>query len=429
MEYAISATWGILELVSFFYFSKIFLKQKQNATREKMALFCSCIVMAVLMNTSVEDLLRNILSILVLTALSYFLFSGVWYHHLMITCFYFAFASVMDAVAVYGASLFLHISLEDLVWRKLLYISIVTIGKLLELLLAWLVGLFHNHQGFQKVDTKRLVLAMLFPIISLWMLLLLFHNAREQTDLTMDVLLFSGMLAVANIAILYLISSMEQDARKKQEIAMLTQQMEIQTSSILALQNSHRIQREAAHEYAHQLQTIAGLLDGEKIEIARSYVHSLQKTQRVNTLAVHSRHPIIDAILNQKYQEAKNQDIDIQIKTNDLSQLSLPTEAIVVLLSNLLDNAIEACGKLPSKRTIHCSLYHEDNVFLSIRNTTLPVEISDGYIPTSKSSKTDHGFGLPSIYRVLAELKAEYTVDYKNGWFAFVAEIPNVAHT
>jgi sensor histidine kinase regulating citrate/malate metabolism len=48
-------------------------------------------------------------------------------------------------------------------------------------------------------------------------------------------------------------------------------------------------------------------------------------------------------VLNQKYQQAQEHDIDVQMQVNDLSSVSIYTDHLVVLLSNLLDNAIEAC--------------------------------------------------------------------------------------
>ena len=61
-------------------------------------------------------------------------------------------------------------------------------------------------------------------------------------------------------------------------------------------------------------------------------------------------HPILNVVLNQKYRLAKRKDISFLFYANDLSDLWLEEQDAVSLLSNLLDNAIEACGKLESGR-------------------------------------------------------------------------------
>ena len=63
-------------------------------------------------------------------------------------------------------------------------------------------------------------------------------------------------------------------------------------------------------------------------------------------------------------------------------------------------------------------------MYIAIRNTSLPVEILNGKIATSKRSTSEHGYGIPAIKFVLERLNAEYTFEYDEGWFQFVAEIP-----
>ena len=128
--------------------------------------------------------------------------------------------------------------------------------------------------------------------------------------------------------------------------------------------------------------------------------------------------------MNQKYQTASEESIDVQMQVNDLSGLTVDPEALVVVLTNLLDNAIEACERLQEGRSIRCSVLLEDSLFLSVSNTAPPVQIEDNTIKSTKMPRQDHGYGLPAICSVLDKLNAEYAFDYENGWFRFVAEIP-----
>ena len=96
-----------------------------------------------------------------------------------------------------------------------------------------------------------------------------------------------------------------------------------------------------------------------------------------------------------------------------------------MLLSNLLDNAIEACVRLPEGRIIECSLVLEGSLLLSVRNTAPSVQIADGRIETTKEPKAEHGFGLTAVARIVQQLQGEYALDYSEPWFQIVAEIPN----
>lgn len=204
---------------------------------------------------------------------------------------------------------------------------------------------------------------------------------------------------------------------------LLRQHMEMQQESIQALEQNYRVQRKNTHEFEHHMQVLRDLLDRGEVDAAREYLDRLKKNRSIHVMSVSSNHPVIDVILNQKYQTARENEIKMQIRVNDLSALTIPTDSLVVVLTNLLDNAIEACRRLDGYREIFCSVLYDDGLYISIRNTSEPVQIVDGKIPTSKQDSLSHGFGLLSVSHVLSQLNAEYTFGYEEGWFHFAAEI------
>lgn len=207
------------------------------------------------------------------------------------------------------------------------------------------------------------------------------------------------------------------------ESMLLRQHMEMQQESMAALEQNYRMQRKSAHEFEHHMQVLRDLLDRSEVSAARDYLDRLKKNRSIHVMSVSSNHPVIDVILNQKHQTARENEIKMQIQVNDLSALTIPTDSLVVVLTNLLDNAIEACRRLDGYREIFCSVLYDDGLYISIRNTSEPIQIVDGKIPTSKQDSLSHGFGLLSVTYVLDKLGAEYTFGYDEGWFHFAAEI------
>lgn len=207
------------------------------------------------------------------------------------------------------------------------------------------------------------------------------------------------------------------------DMLLLRQHMEMQRESMAALEANYRLQRKSAHEFEHHMQVLRDLLDRGEAAAARDYLDRLKKSRSTHVMRVSSNHPVVDVILNQKYQTARENGIRMQIQVNDLSALTVPTDSLVVVLTNLLDNAIEACRRLDGYREIFCSVLYDDGLYISIRNTSAPVQITDGKIPTSKQDSLSHGFGLMSVSYVLDQLEAEYTFGYDEGWFHFAAEI------
>ncbi len=54
---------------------------------------------------------------------------------------------------------------------------------------------------------------------------------------------------------------------------------------------------------------------------------------------------IVDGILDTKYQEVKQKDVVLALKVNGLSNWPIADEYVVIILSNILDNALEACER------------------------------------------------------------------------------------
>lgn len=424
MEYLITILWGGMELIFFHVFRSAFLPTRK-APRQQAVLFlltwASTILYAVFVPVK---LVKMTLTLLIVFASSCFGNRGTWYQHLIYTVLGYMVNGLMDTLAIYGISALLGVSYEDFVWMKLFYVVTVTMSKLISIFLAWILRRLRKTAGGQTIQRRWILLIFLFPAVSIVMLAVIYFEFQGQQDLSMGAVVFSIVLAAANVAIIYLIGVMENNTKQLQENALLHQQMDIQTDSIVALERSYRDQRKATHEYKNQLQTIYDLLENEKVADAKAYVGHLQEMQTTRIFIVNSRHPIIDAVLNHKYQTAKEHEIDFQIQVNDLSQISIGTDELVVLLSNLLDNAIEACCRMEGHRAIKCSILYDGALFLSVRNTSNPVTFVGDTIPTSKTPKEEHGFGLSRIQLILKQLKAEFTFSYENGWFEFVTEIP-----
>lgn len=424
MEYFLSALWAALELIALHYFWNAFLEVKVSRKRHFISFAAAWIFSVLFLSIGIADTYERAISFAMFITIAVVCYQGSLARKILVVILFFVSGSVIDSAIAYGTSAVLGISLSELVWRKATYAVVVTVGKLIVIFLAWIMCRFRRTWAHEPIRQRWLLLTVLFPAVSLGMLVFLFHSNRETEDLSLGSLCFSIMLAFANIAIIYLLNLMEKNAAETKWLALLKQQMDIQTNSILALERNYRAQRKVTHDHRNQIQTMYDLLLAGEYNAAQSYVQQLQGMQTTRIFTINSNHPIIDAVLNQKYQLAQEKDIDLRVSVNDLSGVSIPTDSLVVLLSNLLDNAIEACLRLPDNRVIQCNIISTDSVYISVRNTSIPVEIKDNFIPTSKEPKEDHGYGLPHIDFILKQLQAEYVLSYEDGWFEFATEIP-----
>lgn len=424
MGYIIGAVWVLIELFCFILFCGAFFDRKKSNNQTTIIFFLWWIITLIYTNMDILAPSSQILTLVMAVLFSFIIYSGDWLKQVLIILLCFIFIAIVDTAVLFGESFLVEESVQRFTERKLFYVTVVTIGKLITLFLAWLICKYRRSISYQSIQSKWLWLTLLFPVVSLLLLMVIFNTYQDSNDLSIGAVFASVILAIANIAILYIVHDLEKSTQEKQEMVILSQQMEIQTQSMIALERSYREQRKSSHEFQHHLVTLNDLLEDDEIDTAKEYVNKLKRKQTVRVLAVNSNHPVIDAVLNQKYQLALENDIEMHIEVNDLAQVAVREEALVVILANLLDNAIEGCQRMGNGRAIHCKIYSDDGVFIGIRNTSLPVNIIKGKIQTTKTPKEEHGYGLPNVRHILEQLNADYTFNYEDGWFQFLADIP-----
>lgn len=424
MEYLIGALWSGLDLFCCYLFNGAFLPKKDLSKK-----FCSRVLLLWLFvclytNITINQYIKMFLTIAIYIMISIFLLQGTFAIHVCLSVIYYIFNAAMDTVAIHGMCYLLGVSYNTFVWRKFSYTTLITADKLLAVFLAWTLRRFRKKGSLGKQRSKWVQLSILFPTVSAVMLAILFYTSPRDEDVSLGVVVFAGILMIANIAMIYVINNIEKTMEQAQDLRLLRQQISIQTENYRALRKNYSIQRKSTHEFERHIQVLRDLLDREEYESAQQYVRHLQSDRTLKVFSIYSKNPVIDVVLNQKHQVAQEHGIKMQAKVNDLSAIEIQTNELVVLLSNLLDNAIEACLKLEKNREIVCSIVKEDGIYISIRNTSAPVTILHGEIATTKQDATEHGYGLPAVKYILNQLNAEYTFVYQDGWFQFVAEIP-----
>ena len=98
---------------------------------------------------------------------------------------------------------------------------------------------------------------------------------------------------------------------------------------------------------------------------------------------------------------------------------------MVVLLSNLLDNAIEACQQYDKgDKAIHVMAVAQQDFFYLCPKHIGTCCNYKWFHSNYKTRTTAAWFGLANIRLILEKYSGEYTMFYENGWFQFTADIP-----
>ncbi len=171
--------------------------------------------------------------------------------------------------------------------------------------------------------------------------------------------------------------------------------------------NMYRQTRGWRHDFKNHVQTMRAYLEMDEIGKLREYLNNLTEDYETVDTVLKTGNIMIDAILNSKISVLKNRGIRVDATAIVSKELAVSDVDLSVIIGNLLDNAMEACMKLPQEERF-VRLYIDevkDNLYIYVMNAadgTFKRSLK-GYLTTK--GKGDHGFGLQRIDKVVKKYK------------------------
>lgn len=231
-----------------------------------------------------------------------------------------------------------------------------------------------------------------------------------------------------NIMVFYLIDDiLKREVRiRKNEIFLERAEHELEHYKNIS--QNYEEQRRREHEYTNQMAVIAQLAKNGQIEELNRYLKEYQIKTKRNLEYIDANHVIINAVLNAKYEEAKEKGIVFVVKVSDLSGLKIKDEDIALILSNLLNNAIEASEKCTNPVIkMKLIINEKKQVILSVINTLSiePVVLNDQFLTSKTDNVKKHGIGIENVQRTVEKYGGSCAIDYDSAFFRFVIYIPD----
>ena len=161
--------------------------------------------------------------------------------------------------------------------------------------------------------------------------------------------------------------------------------------------------RRFRHDYRNHMIVINSLFENGQTDRAREYINNMNNSVSSSLTKISTGNFISDALINNKAVAAADHDISIKF-TGQVIPSGIADEDLCTILSNTLDNAIEATQKLSGNKTINIDAALRNGFF--IMNISNPVENDvkirrDGTVKTSKKNSANHGYGMRNVQRAV----------------------------
>ena len=188
---------------------------------------------------------------------------------------------------------------------------------------------------------------LMFPISQTVCFALLLHQySRTEVDTHWSLLAAMVLLFAVGDAVLFrVISQTAQKAELEATNRLLEGQLDSQLKHYQALTQQYENNRRIRHDITHHLHTIQLLLESSRHEEAAEYAGELLRQQTHSSQLGQCDNPVVDAFLYSRIQEAQQLDIPVEASVILPAELPIPNVDMIILLGNLLDNAMESCAR------------------------------------------------------------------------------------
>lgn len=190
-------------------------------------------------------------------------------------------------------------------------------------------------------------------------------------------------------------------------------------------QENHKELRQLRHDLSNHLQIIRELCANRDYAAAEKYAAELSEKSDLSKLLHLTGNRIADIVLSAKREAALSQGTAF-ICDGDFQCLSyMKPVDVCTLLSNLLDNALEATASIENGCINVQGIRHRNFYTLIVTNpVSKPVSIKNNQVATTKKNKHYHGIGLSGVKRIVQSYHGECMLSCEGNVFSVKVIFP-----
>ena len=273
---------------------------------------------------------------------------------------------------------------------------------------------------------------IIFALVCLWIILFFHEGFNKRTFIPLILMSFSmTFVEASNILLITTVimviafdqysSSMESENFRNMELF----QRKLLSHQYEEIKDIYMNMRGWRHDYHNHLQAMKAYLAMNELRELDEYIFKLQQDLDEVDDLVKSGNIMMDAILNSKISIMIRHNIRVDFKAILPQELKISDVDLCVIVSNLLENAIEACMEIPvDERFIRIySEVHGSQFYLSIQNSAKD-NLDFNARNYISNKRGEHGFGMKRVQLLVDKYNGFLNLQNEPGIFASEITIP-----
>lgn len=411
--------------VIFDFFSKMHKKIYQKKIPYMAAYFIySAVIMSVnYINIPLINIITNLICVGII---GFFLYTdgliGLIYNEIFVICV--AFCEEIGIMLVSLGCISFSISNMSLEFRNLLNIAF---SQVIIICAYRIFMIFIQKIEIYQVSKSQYLFLYIFPLFSILIIFTLMTlTASSIISIVLTILSIVAIIFM-NLFITYLFEFISKNNHLKNELNLFEQQASQQYYYYSNLEEKYKQSRKLQHDMRNHLQLLEQLYKSGEKNMASEYAKNIYDIINSIGQKTYTDHKILNIIVNDKMQLAESYDIIFECEIGDINIDFISSMDITTIFGNLLDNAIEACKELNSKRLMKLKIepFH-DFININICNTFSgkAIKKEEKYI----STKSFHdAIGLPNVIMTVEKYGGNLKIETENNMFVVNIIIPKSA--
>ena len=178
--------------------------------------------------------------------------------------------------------------------------------------------------------------------------------------------------------------------------------------------------RRARHDFKNHLIALEEMTKtDEKTELTKKYFEKLDREYNSSEKDVYTGNKILDGLINNKLATVRSGGVKPEIRMEIPEDIDIDTFDMVIVIGNLMDNAIEALERTEEK-IFRLEMRYDKGIIYIITENSYNGEIiknGDTFVSTKTNEKGTHGIGLSNIKRIVSEHNGEIDIETDNNIF------------
>ena len=177
--------------------------------------------------------------------------------------------------------------------------------------------------------------------------------------------------------------------------------------------------------FRHDLKNHLSVIKDNLPECMSVYVNDIMSHIDKDNIRFYSDNKILEALINDKLDQAKRNGIELSVKCDDTNIEILSDYDLVTILSNLIDNSIDAVNtNISEERQIILRIKEvKNNLVIKIKNT-FNNEIRYNKEELMSTKEGHSGLGIKSVKSVVSKYQGEIKMDITDNMFSVLIIIP-----